>query len=1045
MKKTYAILLSLVLVVAAVFALSVSASADAPLATSVTVTHQSGSVTLDGTTTEFVGSAATGTTGKITFDAAKAELTLENVTGVKKITTSDVATIIVKGENTLKDETADNIIRHDSSDNTSLLTIKGDGVLNVIGKQYTIVSTASLEVTGNVILNAETLLKDSTGWSEAIHINNAGLDLIFSGNAVVTAKSHCTAAIRNAAAGSIVIKDNAKVNAVMDDVSWDTARAIDAKNFKMTGGELNVDMFGARVPGVANFYGVHVEGGKMEVLGGKLNVSVGSAYVGTTGLVAINLVNASPVVFEKADVNLTVEYARSHSDSPAVIHLSGVSGMKVTDCNIKIDAEKSTSMISPLNVGDTAETAVFDLDFTRTKIEGIAAYMVSSTDTDKEKTPYVSAINVDFDKSNTADVRVNTAVVNDVCKAKTDASFLSGADFASKVALITGSPITKVVTVSITPPIGADFTLSARKRTLTAEEAAKLGVSQDSIVYDPHTASVTINNMNGDVNRLYANGPVTYVVKGENSITMLPNSADAAFGAGDKMIVTGDGSLTVSGGNCAVMCPGEMIFEGYVKLKVISHSTNAIHISCTSDPGPCSLVVRGNAQLDVLATSRGIHNPGAKPSVLIQDDAKVSIAPLGSTMTQGIYLLADIDDGTGSQDAVVEVSGNASLKIDKAASVGILYQYTAKDDGENKKAIDEKTVINTILNISGNAKVDVAAREQGVLFNVGTTGICTATLNITDSATAKFSSIDGTNKSAKGAAVQMTSSKNSVTMDTTGVVEMFANVGGWRGAFYMTGVDYDVVIRDTILNVSNISTSVASSNPEVTNAINFSCTGAGNFVLAGKAVVTAYAEKNGEGATNCAHGLFLHPNHTLTVQDDAVFNTTATGDSKANTGAGIHLKESFLLVKDNGKMNILAKGTAVAGITFEGVSGLTVEGNGKVSITAEGEDVVGVRSYNRNARGTIDVKEGTGYIEMIGDPAVSTKNRKITINSAIMKTGDTKKDAEVVEKITGKEGYVLLAAKNPPTSDLSITAFVIVGLIAVASTAAVILRKKYND
>ncbi len=1064
MRKTFAILLSLVLVAVAVFAFAVSASADAPLADNVTFTTTEGkTVVLNATDTEYIGNDTDKTEGIITFDADKAILTIEDIKGFKKMSFSKSLTLVVKGENFIEDEKGSEVIvqqvvnADDALEKECVFTVKGDGKLNVVASIYAIVVKRNIEITDKVTVNVNCVLEDRNGWSEGIHVNNQGKDMIFSGDAVVNCTSHGMSAIRSASeqGGSVIVKDNAKVTGIVENPAKDSVRALHAPNFKMTGGELTLlvhEIYGgvnyngsnSKIPGVASMYGMVVTG-KTEVLGGKIDIDVVSDYTETSTAVGMHLEGKDPIVLEKANIDILVKYGRGVSSTPGAIQTKNAKEMTITNCNLKIDAPLATYAISVNDVAAKKRDAIFDLKFIGSKVEGNSIYMIGSPDT-AEKDLFVSEIKIGFDKTNSADYRVTKGVVAGSCTVTTDATFLSGADFTSKVGLVTGDPSVQAFTVSITPPAGSDIVLSASKRNLTEKDAAKLGVALDAISYDPYTATVYLNNANGSIYRIWASNAVTFNVKGENSVVMpqAPSGGtNSAFGTNGSMTITGDGSLTVGGYVYAMLCYSSLTVEKDVNVKVISQSTNAIHIGAQSgdalDARP--MIVKDNAKVDVLATDRGIYIAGSSPSLELQDNAKVTVSPANKekAFNQGVLLYTNSDNKTGSQDMVLTVSDKASLVI-AGGQRGVELNCYADDE----KGIATTTVVNTVVEITDDASVDLTGSAQALLYNTDKKNNVNV-LRISENANAKFTQIDATKKGESCAAVWLSGPDNTVTMTTSGRVDMNATSSGWRGAFYITGVKYDVLIEDTTLNVSNISSSIAKNGADIANGINFDCKGDGKFVIGGKAVVSTYAEKNGEEYANRAHGLFLHPDHVLTIQDDAVFNASAGGDSKDSTGAGIHLKASAIVVKDNGKMNILAKGTAVAGVTFESKSSITAEGNAYVTIVGEGKDVSAIRAYNRSAKGVIEVKDGTSVVEMFGDPAVNVKNRKTTFTCSSIKAGDTKEKAKAVENVTGKEGYVILMGQNPKTSDISVAPFIILGLMAVAATSAVILRKRHSN
>ena len=1037
MKKTFAILLSVVLSVVVLFAFVIGTSANSVNGvTSVTITDaEDNKIVLDETNATY-----TAKTGKITFDASTGALTLENVSGVKNIQGRDGAlTVIVKGTNTLESDGTNLIsLEGGSVDSPTNILVKGDGVLNVKGTNYLLMSrSGSVEVTDRVTLNLQAT--NPTGFTDAIHVASRGKDIIFSEKAVVNAVVDGSSCFRNAGDGSIILRDDVQVSALLSGTEVVSRTVFNSRKFKMVDGSLSVKLDAEGLPSnikansVYTCTAISVNGtadvpATADFLDGKVDINLVGTVNQKAAFAAISVNTAEAVTFKNTEFDFVIDYPGLSDNFTGVVNLVDVSALTVSNCKMNFSALKSVALFSVSQVGDTKENAVFKLDFNNTVLTGACYRMVSCPKFDEKKPPFVSAINLDFDKSNTADLSFEGGVfhgdVRAVTNVTTNASFLTGADFTSRVALITGDPESKVMSITITPPKGSNITLNAGKRVLSEKDAEFLGVPVNSIIYDPLNATVVLDNMNGSVNRLWASDNVTYILKGENTITMKPELGKYyAFGGSQDTTIIGDGTLTISGGMSTIVAKNRLVIEEDAKVKVISNKNAdgdyAVHLTSDEDN---SLIVRGNAQLDILAGERGIFLAGAQPYIQITENAKVTIAPVEDSFAgQAIYLCPDFDNGTGSQDAILEVSGNASLKIDKGAGVGVEYGYVASEKVKDNEgnitetpAIQKTTTINAIFEILDNAKVDIAASNQAVFFNIKNK-TDSALFRIQNNATAKFASIDPTNESARGAAVEMYATNNLVTMMTTGKVEMSSNAGGDRGTFFIRGTDYDVFVKDTVLNITNISSSKVSPGGDMACAINFDGKGSGNFVVAGKTILTAKAEKNGTEKDNRAFGIYLNAGHVMTIQDNAQVNVSSGGDSKASVGAAIHLKKASLVVCDNGKLIARATGTSAAGLMFEGDSVLTVKENGKVSIAGEGEGVAGVRSYNRTAKGSIDVSDGSGALEVYGDPAFSIKLKKITVTTSLIKAGENKKAAQEAQDIKGDEGYVFLSANAKVT------------------------------
>ena len=239
MKKTLAIILSAAMVLSmmvGMFTFAVTTSADeAPLATYVKVYPATGdAVTLNAEKTTF-----NGTTGTAVFDAAKGELTITDLTGVKQIAGGagdDVdgsLTVVVKGTNTIESDDQPLFLKRYQYDDShqliytkdkenkdvpvrlpASLTIKGDGTLNATGKRYLVgCQDGNLTVEGSVKLN----ITAKTG--DAIHVAGSScgaFGLTLKDNVVLTLKDDGTAACASLIRvvdldGASVMKDNAVV------------------------------------------------------------------------------------------------------------------------------------------------------------------------------------------------------------------------------------------------------------------------------------------------------------------------------------------------------------------------------------------------------------------------------------------------------------------------------------------------------------------------------------------------------------------------------------------------------------------------------------------------------------------------------------------------------------------------------------------------------------------------------------------------------------------------------------------------------------------
>ncbi|MBO5221089.1 MAG: fibronectin type III domain-containing protein [Clostridia bacterium] len=148
--------------------------------------------------------------GAVSFDVAMGELTLNNATGIKKITWTDGSlTLKVVGTNTVTSDDLSNSIWGYGKDAT--LTVTGDGTLNVTGKAYVLGSQ-----TGDLVIDGPTVNATATNGT-GIHVAADGLDsaIIVKGTSKLNVTSKGYGIDAAGIAPSIIIQDSAtvKVNA----------------------------------------------------------------------------------------------------------------------------------------------------------------------------------------------------------------------------------------------------------------------------------------------------------------------------------------------------------------------------------------------------------------------------------------------------------------------------------------------------------------------------------------------------------------------------------------------------------------------------------------------------------------------------------------------------------------------------------------------------------------------------------------------------------------------------------------------------------------
>ncbi len=343
MKKTLAIVLSCVVLVAAFFAVAMITSADATdvYASTVEVILADGSTVYLGKQPTFgtgddagniVGyqddnilNILTLKEGTMKFDETTGTLTVDGVNGVKKISTITGSLVIVaKGVNVVDNSGADRAIVVDYKDyadagktvlkNVGNLTIKGDGTLKATSNKYTIMtSCGNLEVTGDVTV-------ESTGTQDAFHASNGtssfdvdGNWMKFSGNSKVTVTTTAGCGIRtNRADSSIYITENANVT-INSTITANWSAALKCHNFEMSGGTCTLKVKGGS--GVPAPVGLDVHGGAgtfAKFTGGTLDIDVES--VGDRGH-GILLYNTITNEFSGTVVDVNVKSASKAGNS----------------------------------------------------------------------------------------------------------------------------------------------------------------------------------------------------------------------------------------------------------------------------------------------------------------------------------------------------------------------------------------------------------------------------------------------------------------------------------------------------------------------------------------------------------------------------------------------------------------------------------------------------------------------------------------------------------------------------------------------------------
>lgn len=300
--------------------------------------------------------------GKITFDAATATATLENVTGVKSIVSEDSVTIVLKGTNTLENNGSYNI-KVEGTDNN--LVIKGDGTLNAKAADKCIAVLGGSISIEDVTLNLEGA--DTMIFVEYDAACTKAQNITISGNAKISAKSSGKATIHNnTGTGWLYIKDNAEVVLVNSAAaSW--VGAVDTSNFEITGGLLDITVEGSAQQSIiamavsvqkAEMTGdAQAPAGKANFLGGKIVTKTTNNYTHDTNEgrgYGLFFKNVETINFAGTAIDITVRNATGKADSAKITNRAAISwqtdnsvkvAVNLSKSSIKIDADKNTAGI----------------------------------------------------------------------------------------------------------------------------------------------------------------------------------------------------------------------------------------------------------------------------------------------------------------------------------------------------------------------------------------------------------------------------------------------------------------------------------------------------------------------------------------------------------------------------------------------------------------------------------------------------------------------------------------------------------------------------
>ncbi len=306
MKKTLAILLSCVLVVAAFFAVTMlTSAAEETYATSVQVTLADGSkVTLGAQSGDSVINYLTlnaeGMSGTMTF--ADGVLTLNNVSGLKRIyCDTGSLVLIVEGKDNVITGDGNNVIQVQDGN----LTVAGTGTLNVTGKRYVFCSQkGNLEVQGNVNIIG-------TATEGEVFLAPVGY-LKFGGSATVNASApKRTIRTSGTDEGNIYFSDNANVQLKCTINSYDSNADKDTKK-QWNAIESAKDLY---VSGSATVTVTSPTAGQNLVIVEKGNVYVSGGSLSITAEAASRGLFTKELVVSGGKLEITGSYSRGDKNA----------------------------------------------------------------------------------------------------------------------------------------------------------------------------------------------------------------------------------------------------------------------------------------------------------------------------------------------------------------------------------------------------------------------------------------------------------------------------------------------------------------------------------------------------------------------------------------------------------------------------------------------------------------------------------------------------------------------------------------------------------
>lgn len=335
MKKSLAILLSLVLVAAAVFALAITANADDATATSVQIKAADGSsvlATLDNTTTEYSPAS-----GKISFDSATGTVTLDSVDGEFRIESS-AGNVTFKLEGTNVISSTGNTI----SISNGSVAFNGTGSLSI-----TNTDSFAVYVNGDMIIDDAAITVNSTNiineWHSAVYV--VGGFEMNSGSLVINAA--CT---NSASPVGVALM---MMGSIEDSVA----------NFN--GGEIEINVSNAYVPSTSgNDRVIGIYGGKLTAMNfNGTDVTINATCEKGDDVITANAPSTTGLIFTQGagEINLKAGNIALNGGEGSIAAIGTESAATIVSITDAIVTGDSQCLVQPWNGGPRYDIASADL------------------------------------------------------------------------------------------------------------------------------------------------------------------------------------------------------------------------------------------------------------------------------------------------------------------------------------------------------------------------------------------------------------------------------------------------------------------------------------------------------------------------------------------------------------------------------------------------------------------------------------------------------------------------------------------------------------